>query len=273
MMSGVRPAVRSHKSPSVIMRSVPALKGVRLSSAAVTASSRALPSARRPRASSWWTIASPSAEICRSPSIPERPAIAAVKAEAVFSMMLLPSCRPRCATGRAVSHSIPGPASSCDLENPINFDGCVAGQHGDAHGRARVASFISEHSDHEIGCPIHDLRPLQKGGVRIDEAAQTNNARHPVKIADRGFDLGQHVDRAGARRFLALVRGNSSPKLTFRNGLAACIKADLSRNEQQGADTNEGNIVGDRSCRGGKGNSKLRKLSFNGSGHSPFLSM
>src|SRR6516165_5224144 len=155
-------------------------------------------------------------------------------------MMLLPSCSPRCATGRAVSHSIAvhtvasatprgsGSAPSCNFENSIDLDGRITGQHGDAHGRARVPSFISEHIYHEIGCPVHHFRTLKKGGVRIDEAAQTNDTRYPIKIANRGFDLGEHVDRAGARRFLAIVHRNSGPKLTFGNRLAACIKTDLS---------------------------------------------
>src|SRR5215831_8186863 len=106
-------------------------------------------------------MASPSRVICRSHSMPYRPAMAAAKAEGVFSMMLLPSCNPRCANGRAISQPTRGIALG-DFENAIHFDGGIARQDGDPHGRTGMASFVAEDGDHEIGGSVHHLRAFEK---------------------------------------------------------------------------------------------------------------
>src|SRR5262249_53511244 len=100
-----------------------------------------------------------------------------------------------------------------------------------------------------------------------DEPAEANHARHFVKIAKRGFDLCQHVDRADTRRLLAILDRYPGAELAFRHRLAARVATDLARYEQQRPGAYERALVGDRGCRGGQNNPKLRKLFFNGSGH------
>src|SRR5262245_16381581 len=155
-------------------------------------------------------MASPSAVICRSHSIPYPPAIAALNADGVFSMMpFWASCRPRCATGRAISQSSSAMHdhlnASGDLEGALDLDRRIGGQHGDADGGARMPALVAEHRDHKIGGAIHNLRAIEKRGVRIDEAAEPDHPRDLVEVAKGRLDLRQHVDGAGACRFLAVL--------------------------------------------------------------------
>src|SRR5262245_23320075 len=109
-------------------------------------------------------MASPSAASWMSTSIAKFPAIAACTAPGVFSTMPREiSCRPRWATGRAVSHSgarTPIAPRSGDLEQAFDLDRRIRGQGGDADGGAGVAALVTEGRDHQVGGAVQDLRPV-----------------------------------------------------------------------------------------------------------------
>src|ERR1700712_4271788 len=99
-------------------------------------------------------MASPSAVSWMSHSMAKFPATAAAAAAGIFSMMPRPrSCRPRWATGRAVSQS--GArirlARSRDLENTLDLDRGIGGKRGDADGGPRMAALVAEGCDHQVG--------------------------------------------------------------------------------------------------------------------------
>src|SRR5512144_1221608 len=102
--------------------------------------------------------------------------MAAANAEAVFSTMpLFASCRPRCATGRAISQSrldISYTRVSGDFEYSFHLHGRVVRQYGDADGGPRVPALVTEHRHHHVGCAVKHLRSFQEGGDGVDEPAE-----------------------------------------------------------------------------------------------------
>src|SRR3954451_14817545 len=148
-------------------------------------------------------MASPSAESWMSTSIEKLPAIAACTAPGMFSTMpRAMSCRPRWATGRAVSQSGArmGTFRSGHFEDGVDFHGGVRGQRCDADGGAGVPALVAESCDHQVGGAIEHLGSVEKVGRGIDEAAEPDDADHLVEIAERGLDLGQQVDAAALCR-------------------------------------------------------------------------
>src|SRR5262249_17440866 len=117
--------------------------------------------------------------------------------------------------------------ASADLENAFDLDRGISRQHGDADGRSRVPALVAERRDHEVGGAVHHLGTVEKAGIGIDEAAQADHLLDLVEIAERPLDLGQHVDRPGAPRFLAVLEGYAIAELTLGDELAARIEADL----------------------------------------------
>src|SRR5450631_2387738 len=102
------------------------------------------------------------------------PAIAACAAPGIFSMMpRARSCRPRWATGRAVSQSGARtlPLRSGNLENAFDLDRRVRRKRGDADGSAGVAALIAEGQHHQVGSAVQHFRPVEKIRRGIDEAA------------------------------------------------------------------------------------------------------
>src|SRR5438094_4489980 len=99
-------------------------------------------------------MASPSAASCRSTSMLKLAATAAAIAAGMFSMMpRLRSCRPRWASGRAVSQSgarIDGAPRLSDLEQAFDLHRGVGGKRGDANGGAGVAALVAEGQDHQV---------------------------------------------------------------------------------------------------------------------------
>ena len=143
--------------------------------------------------------------------------MAASAALAVFSIRpAAASCRPRCAIGRAISQS--GPAKTflryANLEHAFDFDRGVERQHGDADGGAGMPSLVAEDFNDQIRSAVHHLWPVEKIRHRRDKPAEPHDARDAVEIADRGLDLRQQVDRAGARRALALFDADPAAKLS-----------------------------------------------------------
>src|SRR5882757_4080547 len=174
--------------------------------------------------------------------------MAALNADDVFSMMpFWASCSPRWAIGRAVSQSSIGASrdASGDLEDALDLDRRIRGQHRHTDGGTRMAALVAERGDHEIRGAVHHLGAIEKVGIGIDEATEADHLLDLVEIAKRRLDLGQHVDRAGACRFLAVLDRYASAELALGDQLSTAIEADLARDEQQGTDPDEGDVVGD----------------------------
>src|SRR3984885_11350390 len=98
-------------------------------------------------------MASPSAESWISTSMLKLPAIAAFTAPGMFSMMpRARSCRPRCATGRAVSQSgaRTGLLRSRNLEDSLDLHRGIRGKGGNADGGAGMAALVAERCDHQV---------------------------------------------------------------------------------------------------------------------------
>src|SRR5664279_4547318 len=97
----------------------------------------------------------------------------------MFSMMpRLASCRPRWATGRAVSQS--GTRTSRfplrDLEHALDLDRGIGGKGSDADGGAGMAALVAEGGNHQVGSAVQHLRPIEKVRRGIDETAEPDHA-------------------------------------------------------------------------------------------------
>src|SRR6187402_2056438 len=164
-------------------------------------------------------MASPSAESWISTSIEKLPAIAACTAPGMFSTMPHEmSCRPRWATGRAVSQSGARNAvssASGDLEHAFDLDRRIRGQRGDADRGAGVAALVTERGDHQVGGAVEHLRPVQEVRRRVDEATEAHHAHDLVEVAKRRLDLGQQIDRATACRGGTLFDGDAGAQLAL----------------------------------------------------------
>ena len=94
---------------------------------------------------------------------------------------------------------------------------------------------------------VHHLGPVRETGRRVDEAAEPHHPHHLVEIAERRLELRQQIDRAGARRSLALFERDRGAELAFSDQRAV-LQAKLARHEQQASGAHEAYIIGDR-CR------------------------
>ena len=68
-----------------------------------------------------------------------------------------------------------------------------------------MLAFVAEGGNHQVGGAVHHFRSFEEIRRRIHEAAEPHHAHDFIEIAERGFDLCQHVDRTRARRLLALL--------------------------------------------------------------------
>src|SRR5437762_11444124 len=153
-------------------------------------------------------MASPSPVSWMSTSMAKLPAIAACTAPGMFSTIPREmSCRPRWATGRAVSQA-GARMRSGNLEHGFDLDRRIRRQRGHADGGAGMAALVAEGRDHQIGGAVQNLRPVKEIGRGIDKAAEANHARNLVEIAQRRLHLRQQVDRATLGRRVALFDGH-----------------------------------------------------------------
>src|ERR1700739_3629667 len=117
------------------------------------------------------------------------------------------SCRPRWATGLAVSQS--GARTRRlrlgNLEYAFDLDRGVGGKRGDTDGGAGMAALVAEGGDHKVGCAVEHPPPVEKVGREIDEPPEPDHPNHLVEVAERGLDLRQQVDGAPARGGVALL--------------------------------------------------------------------
>src|SRR5437667_8636760 len=149
-------------------------------------------------------MASPSDVSWISSSIAKLPAIAACTAPGMFSTIPREmSCRPRWATGRAVSQA-GARILSGNLKHAVDLDRRVRGQRGDADGGAGMAALVAESRAHQVGGAIEHFWPIEEIGRGIDETAEPHHAHDLIEVAERGLDLRQQIDRAALRRRVAL---------------------------------------------------------------------
>src|SRR5437763_5615957 len=191
-------------------------------------------------------MASPSAVSWMSHSIAKFPDIAARAAPGLFSMMpRARSCRPRWATGRAVSQSgVRKPlVPSGDFENALDFHGSVRGEDGNADRGAGMAALVAERRDHQVGGAVEHFRTVEEIRCGIHETAKPDHAHHLVEVPERGLDLRQQVDRAATCRRNALLDRDAGPQLALGDQLALRIDADLPRNEQQVSSADKADII------------------------------
>src|SRR4051794_40094215 len=147
--------------------------------------------------------------------MPYPAAIAAVKADAVFSTAVLPSCKPRWAIGRATSHSSARMLQSAEFEHALDFDGGIARQGRHADGASGMTSFIAKYRHHQIRGAVHYLGTIEKSRIRVDESAESDHTHHPVEIARCGLDLRNQIDATGPRGVLSILDGHAGSKLPF----------------------------------------------------------
>jgi hypothetical protein len=126
-------------------------------------------------------------------------AIAACAAPGMFSMMpRAASCRPRWATGRAVSQSGATHASQETSNTPRPRP-----PHPRAARRRRRwcghGGPCRRRRDHQVGGAVQHFRPVEEIRRGIDEAAEPDHADHLVEIAEGGLDLRQQIDAQALR--------------------------------------------------------------------------
>src|ERR1700674_2553407 len=137
------------------------------------------------------------------------------------------SCSPRWAMGRAISQSSEVHTCLGYFEQALDLDSRVGRQRGNADRRARVLAVVAEYRDHQIGGAVHHFRAVDETGDRIDEGAEPHHPRHLVEIAERGLDLGDQADGAGARRLLAVLDRDAGAELSLGDELAVTVEANL----------------------------------------------
>src|SRR3954453_13920713 len=98
-----------------------------------------------------------------SHSMGKLPAPAAAAAAGMFSIMpRARSCRPRWATGRAVSQSGARIGKlSGDLEDALALDRGIGRERGHADGGAGMAALVAEGRDHQVGGAVQHLRAVE----------------------------------------------------------------------------------------------------------------
>src|SRR5580704_16959561 len=217
-------------------------------------------------------MASPSEVSWMSHSIAKLPAIAAFAAPGMFSTIPREiSCRPRCATGRAVSQS--GAFKLRHLEQAFDLDRGIRRQGSDADGGGGVPPLVAEHLHHQIGGAVHHFRPVDEIRRRIDEAAEPYHAHHLVEIAEGGLDLRQKIDGAAARGGSTLLDRDTGPELALGDQLARRVEANLAGYEQQISAADEADIIRDGSRGLVQGDAKGSQFLFDRARHvsSPIL--
>src|SRR5580704_937228 len=215
-------------------------------------------------------MASPSAVSWMSHSMPKLPSIAACAAAGMFSMMpRAASCRPRWATGRAVSQSgaRTRPLLLRNLEDSLDLHGRIGGKRSDADGGAGMAALVAEGRDHQVGRAVQHLRSVEKIRRRIDEAAEPDHAHHLVEVADRGLDLREQVDGTTARGGIALFDRDAGAQLALGDQLALGVETDLTGDEQQVAGPDKADVIRHGACRLMQGDAFCRQFLFDCTRH------
>ena len=78
---------------------------------------------------------------------------------------------------------------------------------------------VAEGRDHQVGGAVHDFRRFEEVRRRVDEAAEAHDALHLVEVAERDLEMGEKVDRAGARCLLPVLDRDRATELADRKEL------------------------------------------------------
>src|SRR5689334_16787716 len=214
-------------------------------------------------------MASPSAVSWMSTSMAKLPDIAACTAPGMFSTIPREtSCRPRWATGRAVSQA-GARIGSGHLEDGLDLDRRIGWQRGHADGGAGMTTLVAEGCDHQVGGAVQHLWPVEEIGRGIDETAEPDHPGDLVEIAERRLHLRQQIHRATLGRGIALLDGDAGAELTLGDQPAVGIHADLARYEQQIARAHEGHIIRDGASRFGESDAFRRQFLLDRTRHVP----
>src|SRR4051812_12480341 len=122
-----------------------------------------------------------------SHSIAKFPATAPEAAAGMFSIMpRARSCRPRWATGRAVSQSGARIRStrSGDLEDAFDLDRGIGGERRAADRGPGVPAFVPEGCDHQVGRAVQPLGSVEETRRQIEKTAEPDHPHHLVEVAE-----------------------------------------------------------------------------------------
>ncbi len=134
----------------------------------------------------------------------------------------------------------------CHLENALDLDCGVGRQRRDADGGAGMAALVAEHFDHQSEAPFITFGPSVKPGAELMKPPSRTHPGHLVEIAEHRLDLGQQVDRAGPRGFLAVFDRHAGAKLALRFEGPFGAETQLAGHDQQVAGAHAGDVIGDR---------------------------
>src|SRR5262245_4429390 len=126
-----------------------------------------------------------------------------------------------------------------------------------------MTPLVAEGGNHKVGGAVQHFGALQEARRRVDESAQPYDPYNLVEIAHRGLHMRQQVGGASACRFLAVLYGYTSTKLALSDELAAGVEADLAGYEQERADADKRDVVGDGGCRRRERDPDFCKFLFN----------
>src|SRR5262245_30275109 len=214
-------------------------------------------------------MASPSTVSWMSTSMAKLPAIAACIAPGMFSTIPREmSCRPRWATGRAVSQA-GARMRSGDFEDGLDLDRSIRRQRGDADGGAGMAALVAEDCDHQVGGAVQHFRSVEEIGCGIDKAAEPDHACDLVEIAECGLHLRQQIHSATFCRRIALLDGHAGAELALCDQSAIGANANLARYEQQISGAHERHVIGDGASRFGQRDAFRRQFLLDRTRHVP----
>ena len=109
--------------------------------------------------------------------------------------------------------------------------------------------------------------PSVKPGAELMKPPRRTTRATLVEIAKRGLELGQQIDRAGARGFLPFFYGNAAAELAFRDKFAVGAEAKLAGDDERITAADERHIVGNGAGRGRQADAQVRELLFDRTGH------
>src|SRR5918996_6153885 len=130
------------------------------------------------------------------------------------------------------------------LKDRFDLDGSIERQARATDGKPRMAPRLCHGAHHKVGGAVDDLGLIRELGRAADEAAELQAAREAGEVAFAGGPrLRQQVERAQARRGLALLDADVTAELTD-HGHAPALQRQLPRDEEQPAADGVRDVVG-----------------------------
>src|SRR5687768_12631372 len=109
--------------------------------------------------------------------------------------------------------------SARDLDDELDLDGYVEGQHRRADGRTGVPAEVTEDLGQELRGAVGDLRLAGEVGRGRHEDDGLHDPGDVVERADLGLDRGERVERALAGALVALLLRDRAAELADRDHL------------------------------------------------------